>query len=216
MRILARLLRAKAPPRAQAGLPGLGTAAGALSCRREQCVAHAGAAVSWFRRGGRSARTSQAELERAGTQSATSSAPEARAEAGPDARPRSAPQAGAMRSGSQGPSAGSDTGLGSGLEDGRGGSAVLQRDLAGVLASNGALRARALDRLFVMLNWALTELAAASRVRMPCMASQYQGIMHRASLLCVRCKARLYYDGRLLCPSMKSWMEFPASISSSC
>ncbi|KAK9841055.1 hypothetical protein WJX81_008302 [Elliptochloris bilobata] len=36
------------------------------------------------------------------------------------------------------------------------------KDLAHVLAANPALRARLLDRLFVMLNWALTELAAVS------------------------------------------------------
>lgn len=162
MRILARLLRPEAPPRAQAGLPGWGAAADAHGGRGELSATHAGGAVSWFRRSGRSARFAETEGAHTVTQSASSSTPEAGSDAASDARPG----AGAMRSGSQGSNAGSETGLGSGTEGARSGSAVLQRDLACVLASDGALRARMLDRLFAMLNWALAELAAASRVRL--------------------------------------------------
>lgn len=167
VRILARLLRPEAPPRAQAGPPGGRAAAGACSGRGEQSAAHAGGALSWLRRGGRSARTGEAEGAHAVAPPASSTTLEAGSDAGSDAGPGPAPEAGATRGGSQGSAAGSEAGLGlgSGPEAGRGGSAVLQRDMACVLASNGALRARVLDRLFVMLNWALTELAAASRVR---------------------------------------------------
>ena len=167
MRILARLLRPEAPPSVQAGPLGCMAAAVACSGRGEQSAAHAGGVVSWFRRGGRSARTGETDGARAVAQPANPTTADAGPDAGSGAAPGPAPEAGAMRGGLQGSAAGSEAGSGSGLaaEAGRGGSAVLQRDLACVLARNGALRARVLDRLFVMLNWALTELAAASRVR---------------------------------------------------
>ena len=183
VRILARLLRPEAPPRTQAGPPGWQPALGVCSGCGEQSAAHAGGAVSWFRRGGRSARTGATEGAHAAAQFGCPTTAEAGPDAGSGAGAGPAPEAGATRARSQGSAAGSEAGSGLGSEAGRGGSAVLQRDLACVLASNGALRARVLDRLFVMLNWALTELAAVSRVRLVCMTFFFDEVtVHHAEM----------------------------------